>query len=142
MLQQKGSSTMAVCDCGRFKVDCECGCGCICPADTAGDCVFVCEDCPPKPTAPSGPAVLISPTGKIQKLKRTTKVRLHCRNLSLGSLAIALDKVSQEGIAGPVTRFSERLTLSRTGTFEEVLTVLGLTFAKRSVIKSKRLASK
>lgn len=143
MLQQKGRLTMAICDCGKFQVECECGCGCICPVEIeSGGCFYICEDCPPKPTTPAGQTVLVRPTGKTQKLKRTTKIRLHCRNLSLVSLATALDKVSQERIAVPVARFRDGLTLSRTGTLEEILTALSLTFVKRSLVKSKRLASK
>lgn len=128
---------MARCSCGPVAISCRCGCGCICTVERRPRCYIWCEECP-RPWADGlrsitiGLASFIAPSGEIPKLSGNTEVKLNCKQMALGSLALALDMVAEDAVCAPVDRLGEKVTVATKGKLSEILDRLGLTSAKRS----------
>lgn len=129
---------MATCRCGDLVVNCRGGCGCACEVDPPRRCWVWCEGLdepvpvPPnlRPTFP-GLAAFVGPADGQRNLHGATRVRFHSQDVSLGSIAVALDNLAQDGVCAPVDRLGEKKTTTLTGTLDEVLKALGLESVKR-----------
>lgn len=139
---------MAKCQCGDEIWECECGCGCICLSEpdpgVSSECWFLCEKCPDPEPSPGDSAVMRPVTLGLaafahpqrrgsSQLSGSTKIRFCCHQISLGNLALALDKIAVDRICVPVARLREQVTLSMEATLEEVVAALGLSIERRPV---------
>ena|SRR3990172_7134920 len=118
---------MARCTCGDVSIECRGGCGCICYSNPPRRCSVFCFE----PEGPVGGPVEFT-QGPFGTIGPDDKIKLTCKGVTLGGLAVVLDKHSKDDIFVPVGRMHLKKTISKTGTLEQLLKSLGLHSERRS----------
>lgn len=130
-----------------ITVDCgNCGCGCICVK--GGDCYSFCEDC----GSSGGPGIYIGLSAFVSterelrtlegsdsvderprrpgSLTGSGEVQMKVQGMSMGSLALALDRIAPGQLLVPVGRLGEEVTFTKSGSLEEILQDLAIKMAE------------
>lgn len=83
----------------------------------------MCESCGPSggPGIYIGLSAFVSTQPEIQRLSRSSEVEISVHDMKIGSLALALDKITQEQLLVPVRRLGETVTFTKSGPLEEIL---------------------
>jgi hypothetical protein len=127
---------MAKCTCSDAEAECKCGCGCLCIEDDSipvqDRCWAMCYQCEgPKGNAAIegaqlGVLSIVGPRVGRRKITAATKFTFHCKGASLGSIALALEKIAGARVAVPVSKLGAKRTVSLKGTLGDIVKRLGL----------------